>query len=317
MNKIAVTGATGFLGRAIVYALSNKNFDVRAISRSIIRPSFIGKENINFLTVGSIDSKTEWSTALTGVDCIIHCASLNHTITNNDPVWISACNTVNVDGTRRLAEQAIAANVRRLIFLSSVKVNGEQSQPGKPFSFSDHADPFDLYGASKWKAEQALWETAANDRLEVVVIRLPIVYGFGVKGNFARLIQLVSSGVPLPFGSVKNQRSFLGINNLVDFVIHCINHPNAARETLFVSDDRDLSTPDLLSLIAKAKKISLRLFPVPIPILKFAAFTTGRLREIDRLVGSLQIDINQTKELLNWIPPVSVEEGFRLIVEDV
>lgn len=201
------------------------------------------------------------------------------------------------------------------MYLSSIKVNGERTALGVPFSFSDTPAPEDAYGTSKWEAEQALWDISARTGLEVVVVRPPLVYGPGVKGNLARLLKLVRSGLPLPLGAVQNKRSLIGLNNLVDLLIRCVDHPAAAGRTFLVADGEDLSTPDLLRHMAAAMGRSARLVPVPVPLLRLAGSALGKRAEIDRLVGSLQIDSSHTRRVLGWTPPVSVEEGIRRMVQ--
>jgi nucleoside-diphosphate-sugar epimerase len=221
---------------------------------------------------------------------------------------------VNVQGTLNFARQAAAAGVKRFVFLSSVKVNGESTDGWVQFARDDEPAPEDAYGLSKWEAEQGLWQIAYQTGMEVIVVRPPLVYGPGVKGNFARLLKLVHSGVPLPLAAVNNRRSFIGLDNLVDLLIHCVDHPKAAGQTLLVSDNHDLSTPELLRMIANAMERPARLFPMPVPLLRLAGRALGRLNEVDRLVGSLQVDSSRTRSLLDWTPPVSVEEGIRRMV---
>jgi len=269
---------------------------------------------IDISGVGEINSRTDWSAALAGVDCMIHCAARAHVMHETESDALAAYRAVNVDGSRQLAAQAAAAGVRRLVYLSSVKVNGEQTAPGAPFSFAGAPAPEDAYGISKWEAEQALWDVSAKTGLEVVVVRPPLVYGPGVKGNLARLLRLARSGLPLPLGAVQNKRSLIGLDNLVDLLIRCVDHPAAAGETFLVSDGEDLSTPDLLRHMAAAMGRSPRLVPVPLPLLRLAGSALGKRAEIDRLVGSLQIDSCHTRQVLGWTPPVSVEEGIRRMV---
>jgi nucleoside-diphosphate-sugar epimerase len=223
---------------------------------------------------------------------------------------------VHVEVTRRLAVQAAASGVRRFVFLSSVKVNGESTDGlPRPFGARNDAKPRDPYGISKWEAEQALWEVSAKTGLEVVVVRPPLVYGPGVKGNLARLLKLVRSGVPLPLGAVENKRSLIGLDNLVDLLIRCVDHPEAADQTFLVSDGEDLSTPDLIRHMAAAMGRSPRLFPVPVSLLRLAGSALGKRAEIDRLLGSLQIDSSHTRQVLGWTPPVSIKEGIRRMVQ--
>jgi nucleoside-diphosphate-sugar epimerase len=214
-----------------------------------------------------------------------------------------------------------------LVYLSSIKVNGEctHGSPQGPaprdddravFSRINTPAPEDPYGISKWEAEQALWEVSAKTGLEVVVVRPPLVYGPGVKGNFLRLLRWVARGVPLPLGAAQNQRSLVGLDNLVDLLIRCVDHPAAAGQTFLVSDGQDLSTPDLIRLLARAMNKSPRLIRVPVPLLRLAGRMTGKAAEVDRLVGSLQIDSSHTGETLGWTPPVSVEAGIQAMVDD-
>jgi nucleoside-diphosphate-sugar epimerase len=312
---IAVTGATGFVGQAVVRELASLAFNVRAVVRTVSSGSKPPNSNITYTAIGEINSHTDWSAALTGVDCVIHCAARAHVMNETQADALAAYRAVNVQGTHRLAEQAAAAGVKRLVFLSSVKVNGETTDGlPRPFGVSNDAKPEDPYGISKWEAEQALWEVSAKTGLEVVIVRPPLVYGPGVKGNLARLLKLVRSGVPVPLGAVRNKRSLIGLDNLVDLLICCVDHPVAAGQTFLVSDGQDLSTPDLLRHMAAAMGRSARLFPVPVSLLRAAASALGKQAEIDRLVGSLQIDSSHTRQVLGWVPPVSVQEGIRRMV---
>jgi nucleoside-diphosphate-sugar epimerase len=235
---------------------------------------------------------------------------------------LGAYRLVNVDGSQRLAEQAAALGVRRLVFLSSIKVNGE-STDGLPHPFGARNDegeldapaPEDPYGVSKWEAEQALWAVSEQTALDVVIVRPPLVYGPGVKGNLLRLLRWVARGVPLPLGAVQNQRSLVGLDNLLDLLSRCIDHPAAVGQTLLVSDGEDVSTPDLLRHMAAGLGRSANLLPVPKPLLRLAAHALGKQAEVDRLIGSLQIDSRYTCDLLDWTPPTSVVKGIRHMVQ--
>ena len=310
---ILVTGVSGFVGHSLCLSLARSNRTVRGVVRTV--HPVASPSGIERVEVGNLDAATDWAAALAGVDCVIHCAARAHVMHETEADALAAYRSVNVDGSKRLAEHAAVAGVRRLVYLSSIKVNGEQTALGAPFLFSDTPAPEDAYGVSKWEAEQALWEAAANTALEVVVVRPPLVYGPGVKGNLARLLNLVRSGVPLPLGAVQNQRSLIGLDNLVDLLIRCVDHPAAKGQTLLVSDGEDVSTPDLLRHMAAALGRSARLLPVPVPLLRLAGRVLGKQAEIDRLVGSLQIDSRHTRELLDWTPPVSVAEGIRRMVQ--
>ena len=313
MKTVCVTGASGFVGDALCGEFHARGFGVRGAVRSL--HSSISASGVQPVSVGNLDAATDWSSALAGVECVIHCAARAHVMHETEADALAAYRSVNVEGSRRLAEQAVASGVRRLVYLSSVKVNGEQTAFGAPFLFSDAPAPEDPYGVSKWEAEQALWAVAANTGLEVVVVRPPLVYGPGAKGNLARLLKLVRSGVPLPLGAVQNQRSLIGLDNLVDLLIRCVYHPAAAGQTLLVSDGEDVSTPDLLRHMAAGLGRSARLLPVPVPLLRLAGRALGKQAEMDRLVGSLQIDCRHTRELLEWTLPVSVAEGIRRMVQ--
>ena len=312
---VIVTGAKGFVGQALAQELDSRLFDVCAASRTLNPGSARSNSNTTHTAVGEINSCTVWSAALSGVDCVIHCAARTHVMYETTGDALAAYRAVNVDGSRRLAEQAAAAGVRRLVYLSSIKVNGEQTRLGAPLSFSDRPAPEDAYGISKWEAEQALWDVSAKTGLEVVVVRPPLVFGPGVKGNLARLLKLVRLGLPLPLGALQNKRSLIGLYNLVDLLIRCVDHPAAAGQTFLVSDGEDLSTPDLIRHMAGAKGRSAWLFPVPVSLLRLAGSALGKRAEIDRLVGSLQIDSSHTRRVLGWTPPVSVQEGIRRMVQ--
>jgi nucleoside-diphosphate-sugar epimerase len=311
---ILVTGGTGFVGRALAEGLRTLNRPVRCSVRGYDLETDKRFHNYS-VEVGEIGPKTDWSTALIGVDCVIHCASRAYVMHETGANPLAVYRSVNVYGLQRLAEQAVVAGVRRLIYISSIKVNGEQTVIGVPFLFRDTPAPEDPYGVSKWEAEQVLWEISAKTGLEIVVVRPPLVYGPGVKGNLTRLLKLASSGLPLPLGAVQNKRSLIGLDNLVDLLIRCVDHPAAAGQTFLVSDGEDLSTPDLLRHIATAMGRSARLFPVPVFLLYLAGSALGRRAEIDRLVGSLQIDISHIRQALSWTPPVSVREGIRRMVQ--
>ena len=323
MKRILITGASGFIGQSLIKPLLNMNKIVCGTVRSAsLIPS---NAETKYVDVGDVNHETKWKEILNDVDCIIHCAGKAHIMETKKEDKQSIYHSVNVDGTKQLAKQAAEAKVKRLIFLSSIKVNGEyttnNNDTGKDclakkiFMHSDKPNPDDSYAISKFKAERALWEISSRTDLEVVVVRLPLVYGYGAKGNLARLIKLVRLGIPLPLSLVKNQRSMIGIDNLVDLLIRCIDHPEASGKTFLASDGKDLSTPELIKLIALSMEKKASLFPVPIFLLKFLGSIFGKREEIDRLVGSLRIDNSYTKEILNWTPPLIVEEGIRRMVQ--
>ena len=312
MSKILVTGGNGFIGKAICENLKKKNYKINITSRTDLVSNF---KDLRFYKINEIDENTKWSQALDKVSCLIHCAAKTHVMKNLKKNSLISFRRVNVQGTINLAKQAAACGVKRFIFLSSIKVNGERTDKSKKFKYNDIPKPEDSYGVSKWEAEKGLWKISKQTGLEVVIIRSPLVYGPAVKGNLSRLIRLIQSRVPLPFSFIKNQRSLVGIDNLVDLIIHCIDHHKASGNTFLVSDGKDLSTPDLVRRIASSMKLSSRLFPLPLIFLKLFGLIFGKKFEIDRLIGSLRIDNSYTKETLNWTPPLSVEEGIRRMVQ--
>lgn len=213
-----------------------------------------------------------------------------------------------------LARQAVDAGVKRFVFISSIKVNGEETLPGQPFCVDDDPRPADPYGISKMEAEQELRTLAQETGLEVVIVRPPLVYGPGVKANFLSMIRWVARGVPLPLGAIHNQRSFVALGNLVDFLVTCVEHPHAANQTFLVSDGEDFSTTELLKRIAAAMGRPAHLIPVPVRLLKVGLGLLGKGAIASRLCGSLQVDMSRTRELLGWTPPLTVDEGLRSAV---
>ena len=235
--------------------------------------------------------------------------------TDGDP--LAAYRVVNTEGTINLARQAAAAGVRRFVFISSVKVNGEETSPGQPFTEEDEPAPLDPYGISKLEAEQGLRDLATATGMEVVIIRPPLVYGPGVKANFLTMMRWLNKGVPLPFGALDNRRSLVALDNLVDFIITCIDHPAAAKQTFLVADGEDLSTTELLRRVGRAMGKPVRLIPVPMGLLQAGARLLGKQEMARRLCGSLQVDITKARTLLGWKPPVAVDEGLRRAVAGV
>lgn len=303
MNKVLVTGANGFIGKALSAELVAAGFEVAGAVRSA--PS-AGE------AVGDINAETVWRDALQGIDVVVHLAARVHVMKETVADSLSAFRAVNVAGTENLARQAAAYGVRRFIYLSSIKVNGEQTE--RAFSVGDEVIPQDPYALSKWEAEQALRKVSAETGLEIVIIRPPLVYGPGVKGNFLRLLKLVDSGCPLPLGKVNNKRSMVSVDNLCDLIKTCIDHPRAHGQVFLVSDGCDLSTLDLVKMMAGHMQRSLRLLSLPLGWLYGLGRIMGKQPEIDRLCTSLQVDIEQTCHLLQWMPPSSVDEAVRKTV---
>ncbi|MEN3354675.1 MAG: UDP-N-acetyl-alpha-D-quinovosamine dehydrogenase [Betaproteobacteria bacterium] len=300
---VLVTGATGFVGSELCVSLANAGYQVR---RALHAGSPAAPPDI---VVGDINGKTAWRAALEHVDTVIHLAARTHAIRERTHDTLPAYRSINVDGTARLAEQAVKAGVRRLIFLSSIKVNGEETGRA-PFRETDIPRPEDPYGITKLEAEQLLTRRASETGLELVIIRPPLVYGPGVKGNLLRLMRLLVRGVPLPLGSIDNRRSLVALANLTDAIVACVRTPHAAGRTYLVSDDEPLSTPALVRKLAESLQVKPRLFRCPLAILETAAALTGRSSEITRLTRSLEIDSSHIRNDLNWMPPYSLSQGF-------
>ncbi len=300
--KVAITGANGFIGRNLCPALESGGIEVVRVVRNPAPGA---------VAIGSIDGSADWTAAVHGVDAVIHLAARTHILkeTATDP--LTAFRAVNTDGTTSLARQAARAGVRRFIFISSIHVHGLASGQ-KAFTVRDELHPHDAYSTSKIEAEQGLWKIARETGMEAVAIRPPLVYGPGVGANFLRLMNLAGSGLPLPLASVKNRRSLVYVGNLCDLIRECLDNPRAAGQTFLVSDGQDVSTAELLRIMARTMNKEARLFPFPESLLRLAGRLTGRSAEITRLCGSLYVDIAHTKETLGWKPRVSLEEGIKL-----
>jgi nucleoside-diphosphate-sugar epimerase len=305
--KALVTGANGFVGRQVCAELLRQGHSVRAAVRSA--NSTI--ENIEVVPVGTIDDNTDWINALRGVDVVIHLAARVHVMkdTVSDP--LAEFLKINLYGTSNLAQQAARAGVKRLVYVSSVKVNGEQTIETQRFTESDGSNPQDPYAVSKWQAERALRRIALETGLEIVIVRPPLVYGPGVKGNFISLLAAIDKGIPLPLAGAKNARSLVYVGNLADALIACATHPAATGQTYLVSDGEDVSTAMLVEKIAAALGRNSRSFYFPPVLLRAAAALLGRTAQLDRLFGSLRVSDNKLRGELGWQPPYTLEQGLR------
>ena len=304
--RVMVTGAAGFVGKALCSALSLKAIPLTRVSRA--------SDMLTSVAVGDMDGATDWTLALEHCTVVVHLAARVHVMNDTAADPLAAYRRTNVDGTIRLARQAAAAGVRRFIFISSVKVNGESTPKGRPFRADDVPAPQDPYGVSKMEAEVGLRQVGEQTGLQVIIIRPPLVYGPGVGANFATLLRAVRRGLPLPLGAIQNQRSLVALDNLIDLIITCLKHPAAANQTFLVSDGHDLSTAELVCGIARAAGVPARLPRVPVWVLRAVASLLGKRDVVSRLSSNLQVDISKTCGLLAWTPPLSVQEGLRRAV---
>jgi nucleoside-diphosphate-sugar epimerase len=305
--KILVTGATGFVGSPLVQLLSSQGHQVIGAVRAAPSPGEFFFE-LELKAVGDIHGSLDWMPYLTGVEALVHLANRAHVMNESDANPLALYRSINTDGTLQLAHQAAAAGVKRFIFISSVKVNGESTLPGQKFSPASENIPTDPYSLSKYEAEQGLKELSLKTGMDVVIIRPPLIYGPGVKANFLKMMQWVEKGIHLPLGSITNQRSLLGIDNLLDFISVCLIHPKAAGQTFLISDDHDVSTTKLLKEIATAMHRTPRLLPIPHFFLEKGLILLGQGHIAERLCSSLKLDITLAKTLLSWKPPFSFKK---------
>jgi nucleoside-diphosphate-sugar epimerase len=311
--KVLVTGATGFIGGAfLARTASDDHFSLRAALRSGAQYGYSGIETV---FVEGLTATADWREAVEGCDVVVHAAARNHIMRDASSDPLVEFRRVNVQGTLNLARQAAAAGVKRFIFLSSVKVNGQLTQPGQLFNEKDIPAPQDPYGVSKHEAEEGLRLLAKETGMAVTIIRPPLVYGYGDKGNFKSMVLWLEKGIPLPLGAIHNKRSLVALDNLIDFIQTCIIHPNAANETFLVADGEDLSTTELLQRVGLTLGKPARLFPVAAGLLSLGAALIGKKEIAQRLCGSLQVDISKARKLLGWTPPLSVDVGLQLRVE--
>ncbi len=311
MSNLLITGANGFIARALISKLAlESNHLIRA---SVRKKTIQFPRQIEIFENMEASSNTNWADALRDIDVVIHLFARVHVMSDNVADPLLEFRNINVNATIALAKIAAKQGIKRFIFLSSVKVNGE-STFNKPFSEFDLPHPQDAYAISKWEAEEALKKISKDTGMELVIIRSPLVYGPNVKANFLKMIQYVKRGIPLPLGAIQNKRSLIGIDNLVDFILTTISHPKAANQTFLISDDEDISTTDLLCRLGKHIGKPARLIPLHPRILSFLFNILGRQDFGDRLLGSLEVDIIKAKKLLAWSPPKTLDEGLRVTV---
>ena len=299
--KVAVVGAAGFVGRALVKRLADEGLDVLPIVRST--SGLVGE-----LAAGDIGSKVEWTTVLRDQDAVVHLAARVHVTTESEADPVRAFRRVNAEATLALAEGAAASGVRRFLFMSTIGVNGESSRPGEPFMAIDAPNPSAPYAQSKWEAEQSLMPL--RGRMEIVMVRPPLIYGTGAKGRFATLVNLVRRGIPLPLALVRNSRSFAGIDNVVDFLLLCLTHPGAADEVFLVADEERVSTAAFVRMLGRQIGRQPLLLPVPPMLMMAGATLIGKRSAGLGLLGTLEIDLAKNLEVLGWRPPVGLDEGL-------
>lgn len=307
-RTIVVTGGNGFVGRRVAARIAAEGLEN---VRTTTRRESGAVAGASSIAVGDLGAQTDWTTALRGAQAVIHCAARVHVMRESAADPLAEFRRANVDGTIALAEQAARAGVERLVFVSSIKVNGEGTLPGAPFRAQDPPNPVDPYGVSKREAEVALRQLAATTGMAVTIVRPPLVYGPGVKGNLLALMRVLARGVPLPLGGVHNRRSLVALDNLADLLVRCTRHPGALNQTFLAGDDEDLSTTELLQRLSRALGRPARLVAVPEWLIRFAGNATGKSAAIHRLLGSLQVDVSATRRQLDWTPPITVDDGLR------
>ena len=305
LSRVLVTGANGFVGRALCAQVAARGVAMRGITR--LPCALLGVENC---VVSTVDERTDWQAALAGVEAVIHLAARVHVMADTAENPLAEFRRINTQGTLNLARQAAAAGVRRFVFVSSIGVNGAVTYQ-KSFTAEDPPQPHSYYADSKYQAELGLRELAVQTGMDVVIIRPPLVYGPGAPGNFGSLISWLRRGVPLPLGAIDNRRSLVALDNLVDLIVTCISHPAAVNQIFLVSDGEDVSTTQLLRRMGQALGRPARLLPVPAGLLELGAALVGRRDMAQRLCGSLQVDIEKTRQLLGWRPPLTLDEGLK------
>lgn len=312
--QVLVTGSTGFIGRALLARLSTENLHICATVRNNTENTF--NKNVKVINIGELTPSLDWHQALQGANVVVHLASRVHIMNDKARDPLAEYRRINVDAALNLAHQAAEAGVKRFIYLSSIKVNGEFTQPGEVFAAEDIPLPQDAYGVSKHQAELGLRVIASETGMEVVIIRPPLVYGPGVKANFLSMMCWLSHSIPLPLGAINNLRSLVALDNLVDLIVRCIDHPGAKNQTFLVSDGEDISTTSLLYRMGNALGQPARLIPVPVSWLHIFATLFGRQAVVVRLCSSLQVDISKTCKVLDWSPPINLDEGLSRVAQD-
>jgi nucleoside-diphosphate-sugar epimerase len=311
-ERVLVTGADGFVGRYVCRKLIESGYSLRAGVRTIesipdLQRAVPGLGDSSLL--GDLGANPELRSPLAGVSAVVHLAARVHVMKESSGNPLQEFRRVNVVGTKSLAYAAAAAGVRRFIFVSTIKVNGD-STSDKPFQEDMPANPQDAYTTSKWEAEEALHSVAAESELEVAIVRPPLVYGPGVRGNFLRLMSLVDRALPLPWPKGENRRSMIGAENLADFLVRCVDHPKAAGQSFLVKDSEDISTRELITRLARLMGRPVRLIPVPEPLIRLAARLTMKKEATSRVLDSLVIDSDRAQQLLKWVPPATLDEGL-------
>lgn len=306
-QRVLVTGATGFIGTALCRRLEQEGFSVRRSVRDIL-PGGAGSVTSDAVLLHDASSSDAINAAMQGVDAVVHLAARVHVMRDTAADPLQEFRRVNCLWTERLVESAAAEGVRRFVYMSSVKVNGERTTV--PFTEADAPHPEDPYGVSKWEAEQIVARGSAQSGIEAVIVRSPLVYGPGVGGNFLSLLKIIRRGIPLPLGTVRNKRSLVYRDNLVDALVTCVRDPRASGQTYLVSDGEDVSTPDLIRRIGRAMGVSVWLWPVPVSLLRFLGYLVGRQGTVERLTDSLQVDASKLRRELGWSPPRSVDRGL-------
>jgi nucleoside-diphosphate-sugar epimerase len=309
--RVIITGASGFVGQNVIARAKSQGMDIRAVLRKTGELPSSAKS----ILVEEISGSTNWGNSLCSADAVIHLAARVHVMKEDSSDPLHEFRKVNVAGTEHLARSAAASGVKRLVYVSSIKVNGESTDSISAFSETDAPSPQDPYGVSKWEAELALQRVAQETGLEVVIVRPPLVYGKGVKGNFAQMLKVLAKGIPLPLAAVHNLRSLIYVENLADALLVCVTHPAAAGHTYLVSDGEDVSTPDLLRQLGEAMGHPARLLPCPPVLLTLLARLVGKSAQIERLAGSLRVDSGKIRRELGWRPPYTMQEGLRKTIE--